>query len=126
MRQLLTLQHPPEITFGANLFDWSEATVADLQKTKWAFAGIKEMRKVRSPCANFLRENVAQITPTGCMTAVVHANSRGHDLAGRGWGPHTVQPQAKGSALFAAMVHDARIVDSPPHLLSVDHQQQSL
>jgi hypothetical protein len=90
------LQHPPEITFGANLFDWSEATVADLQKTKWTFADVKEMRKVRSPYVTFLRESVVQIT--GCMTAVVHTNSRGHDLAGRGWGHSAATGQRIGSA----------------------------
>jgi hypothetical protein len=41
-------QYHVVISLGTNMFDWDEATVTDLQKSKWVFAD-REMRKVRAP-----------------------------------------------------------------------------
>jgi hypothetical protein len=43
------------------VFDWDEATVTDLQKSKWVFADSREMRKVRVPYTKFQKEHVSHI-----------------------------------------------------------------
>jgi len=88
-------QHPVVISFGTNVFDWDEATVTDLQKSKWVFADSREMRKVRVPYTKFQKEHVSHIT--GHQAVVVHVNSRGHDLSGRGRRSGIATPSAKAS-----------------------------
>ena len=59
------------------MFDWDEATVTDLQKSKWVFADGREMRKVRVPYIKFQKEHVPHIAG---QQAVVAPTAIGHML----------------------------------------------
>jgi hypothetical protein len=49
-------QYSVVISFGANMFDWDGAAVTDLQKSKWVFADVREMRKIRAPYICYVSE----------------------------------------------------------------------
>ena len=73
-------QHPVVISFGTNVFDWDEATVTDLQKSKWVFADGREMRKVRVPYIKFQKEHVSHITGQQAVVAPTAIGHYGHML----------------------------------------------